>query len=173
MKIVGTSIAVAAAATLLASCGGGKDDAASREAQIEKEAAKHGIDADVTVDDKGDVETVELKHGNTVVGNNVSLPDGFPEDIVIPSDWNVMASAPVPGVSGFSIQALSNDDADTILATVRKSMTANGWSEISDGAPAAAMARAGFEKDGRMATFAIIPNGETNAVQLMTMKKPG
>ena len=71
---------------LLAACGGGSDNAESRERAIEKEAAKHGIDADVEVDEKGDVKKVEINRGGSVVGQNVSLPDGFPEDVHVPSN---------------------------------------------------------------------------------------
>ena len=156
-------------AALLSACGGDSD---SREAAIEKEAKKHGVDADVSVDKNGDVETIAIKSGNTVVGQNLNLPEGFPGDIRLPSDWNMIASAPVPNLSGFSVQALSEDDADTIVSSLRKTMTGDGWTETAADAPTPQMSRINFEKGDRMANFNIIANGDTNAVQLMTMKKP-
>lgn len=154
---------------LLSACGGDTD---SREAAIEKEAKKHGVDADVTVDKNGDLETVAIKHGNAVVGQQLNLPDGFPAEIQLPSDWNMIASSPVPNIDGFSVQALSEDDADTIVSTLRAALSADGWTETEADAPTPQMNRINFEKDDRMANFNIIANGETNAIQLMTMKRP-
>ncbi|MEO0398376.1 MAG: hypothetical protein AAF224_03010 [Pseudomonadota bacterium] len=156
------------AAGLLAACDGGST--AEREAKIEREAAKYGVDADVTLDDDGEVKSVTLKNGATTVGSDIALPDGFPKDIPIPASWNVMMTAPVG--EGYSLQALSDDSADGIVAAVRSGMEANGWTEKEGRQAAAMMRQLGFEKNDRLATFNVIPNGAGHAVQMATMKKP-
>ncbi len=169
MNTILRNIALVGAIALLSACGG---ESENREAAIEKEAKKYGIDADVTVDEKGDVKTVAIKRGNAVVGQHLSVPAEFPDDIKLPANWNMIASAPVPNLNGFSVQALSEDDAETILTNLRGSMSADGWTETVADQPTPQMSRINFEKDDRMANFNIIANGDTNAVQLMTMSKP-
>lgn len=160
---------IIAAAALLTGCGGGSDDA--REQKLEDIAARHGIDADVTLDASGEIEKVVINQGGSQVGQGLDLPDGFPDDISLPGDWNVMAaSAPMP--NGYSIQALSKDDAPTIIEGLRSRLGADGWAETVADTPTPHMSRIAFEKDDRMANFNIIENGETRAVQLLTMPKP-
>ncbi|MEM8935410.1 MAG: hypothetical protein AAGC77_03290 [Pseudomonadota bacterium] len=171
MRNLKISMMMLATGALLVACGGGDDSADALEKQMEQQAARAGIDADVKVDNDGDVESIEINRGGSTVGQNIGLPADFPIDIELPSDWNIIAVTPVPGLDGHSLQALSSDDGETIISEVRQSMTENGWTEIpGDASP---LARAGFEKDGRIANFAVTPNGATNAVQFTTMKKPG
>ncbi len=159
----------AAAAIALGACGGGND---AREEKIEREAAKHGVNADVELDKNGDVARVEIKGlGGASVGSNLNLPADFPADVPLPADWSIMATSPAPG--GHMVQALSGDDAGTIASTMRESLTAEGWVEASADSPVPQMRRLGFEKDGRMTNVAITENGDTRLVQIITMKTPG
>ncbi len=158
------------AAGLLAACGG-SDTNAAREKAMEDAAAAHGINADVTVNDAGESEKIEINAGGGTVGRNLDLPAGFPDDINLPADWEVIAaSSPMPGAH--SVQILSDATRDEIMQTLRSRLTETGWSETSADIPAPSMARLGFEKGDRMANFNIIENGETRAVQVLTMPKP-
>ncbi len=158
------------AALLLAACGG--DNAETREAKMEKEAKKHGIDADVSLDDDGNVETVEIKTGSGTVGRNLNLPDGFPSDVVLADSWQIMSVAPAAG--GYMVQALSSDSVDAVVSEIRSSFTDNGWTEVAFEQTAPNMSRIGFEKDDRMTNANIINSGGPQlAVQILTMKKPG
>lgn len=151
-------------------CGGGADSNEAREKAMEDTAKKHGLDVDVTVGENGDAEQIVINNGAAQVGQNLNLPNNFPEDISLPSGWNIMSSAPVP--NGFSVQAIVSDDADTIINGLRGKMSADGWTEAVADQPTPQMSRINFEKDDRMANFNIMANGETNMVQLMTMVRP-
>lgn len=158
------------AAILLASCGG-SDSNEAREKQIEDTAAKYGVDVDVTLDEDGETDQIVINQGGAQVGQGLDLPSGFPDDISLPTAWNVMAaSSPMP--NGYSIQALSDSSASEIMGELRSRLTAEGWVETAADTPTPQMSRISFEKDDRMANFNILENGETRAVQLLTMPTP-
>ena len=158
------------AAALLAACGGGDNE--TREKQMEKVAKDHGFDADVELDDAGEVESVEITRGDARVGRNLSLPDGFPDDVPLPSEWEVISSNPAPG-NGFMVQAMTGDNVGTIVAAVRQEMAGTGWSEVNFAEPAPTMTQIGFEKADRMTNFNVInPGSGQISVQLVTMTKP-
>lgn len=170
MKHLFKASLVGASAILLAGCGGG-DSNDAREKQMEDAAARQGIDADVTLDEKGEPAKIEIKQGGGTVGQGLDLPSGFPDDINLPGDWNVIAvTAPMP--NAHSIQALSPETTEALLEDIRARLSGQGWTETAADSPTPAMSRIGFEKEGRMANFNIIENGETRAVQLVTMPKP-
>ncbi|MEO1136458.1 MAG: hypothetical protein AAFW68_07595 [Pseudomonadota bacterium] len=160
---------IVAAVFALGACGGGNE---AREQEIEREAARHGVDADVELNERGEVETVEIKGlGGTSVGSNLDLPADFPADVPVPADWSIMATTPAPG--GYMVQALSGDDAQSIVDVMRASLSANGWAETSADTPTPQMRRIGFNKDDRMTNVIVTENGETHAVQIITIKTPG
>ena len=161
--------AVAALAVFAASCGGGGDE--SRERQMENELKKRGIDADVELNNEGGAETVEITRGDQRVGNDLALPADFPDDVAVSDDWAVIHTGPAPQ-GGYMLQATAPKDRDGLLAMLRKEMTGDGWTEAGFAEPAPQMTQIGFEKDGRMANYNLIDNGETFMVQLVTMVKP-
>ena len=159
-----------AGGVLLAACGGGDNEA--REKKIEAEAAKHGVNADVELDEKGEVKSVAINNGlGGAVGNNLDLPAGFPADVPVADDWSVMASSAVPQ-DGFMLQATTGDNVDDTLAAIRASMTAAGWTEENADQPNAMMSRVGFGKGDRMTTFSLMSTGGPLTVQLVTMTRP-
>lgn len=160
---------LALGAALLAGCGGGTNEA--REDNIEDTAARYGLDVEVNLDESGETDQVVINQGGGQVGQGLNLPDGFPGDIDFPIAWNVMAaSSPMP--NGYSIQALTESSTGDIVAELRERLAAKGWTETAFQAPTPQMSQIGFEKDERMANFNILENGETRAVQLVTMPKP-
>jgi hypothetical protein len=162
-------IATLGATLLLASCGG--NDNESRENQIEAQAKEYGIDADVTVGDDGEVTNAVIKQpGGAQVGNNLQLPEGFPEDVPIPSDWTVMATSPAPG--GFMVNAMTDATADEAVAGIREQLTAQGWTESGFSQPNAMMTQVGFSKDDRMTNLNLMDTGDARNVSLVTMTKP-
>ncbi|MCA8900521.1 MAG: hypothetical protein KDA53_04665 [Hyphomonas sp.] len=170
MKTATGILAAIAAAGMISACGGSNSDS-SREKAMEAAAAQHGINADVTLNEDGEVDQVVVSNGFGQAGKNLNLPVGFPDDIDLPDDWEIIgASAPMPG--SHSLQLLSKDTAEEIVADLRTRMTAEGWSEAAFATPAPSMTQLNFEKDARMTNFNIIQNGETRAVQLLTMPKP-
>lgn len=164
---------VIGAAMLLAACGGGSDEA--REKKMEAEAAKHGIDADVELDDKGEVASVRINNGlGGTVGSNLDLPDGFPSDVPMDGAWSIISTSAVPGQQGgFMVQAMSDESIADLAEQAKQDMTAAGWSQTNADNPTPQMSRLGFEKDGRMTNYILMDAGEKTSVQVVTMKKPG
>ncbi len=169
MKNLSIAALLGGAALILAGCGGGSEEA--REKKMEDQAAKYGIDADVELDDDGEVKSVEIKGVNGAkVGTGLDLPDGFPEDVSVSEGWNIAAVSPAPG--GFSINAMTDEDVDAIVAFAREKMTAGGWTETQFRQPVPQMTTINFEKDARLTAYTIMNSGAQNSVQLVTMKKP-
>ncbi|XOV81468.1 MAG: hypothetical protein ACFHXK_11335 [bacterium] len=155
--------------TLLAACGG--DEQASREAAMEAQASRLGIDADVTLDDSGDVARVQVNSQFGAVGQNLKLPDDFPEDIPIAPNWNIMSVAQVPP-SGHMVQAMVADKVDPLVTSLRADFSAQGWQEGSFSQPVPAMTTLGFEKGRRMVNVNITDSGAAElSVQVLTMQK--
>ncbi|GJL91313.1 hypothetical protein [Hyphococcus sp.] len=163
--------AIFGASVLLAACGGG-NDASTKEKEMEDYAAQHGVDADVELDDKGEVKSVTVNNGlgGAKVGSNLSLPDGFPGDVPVNADWSIMSTSPVP--NGFMLHATTSENAEDALASIRKAMTAQGWTEETSDQPNAMMSRIGFSKGDRMTTFNLMKVNPNLTVQLVTMQKP-
>ena len=158
------------AALLLVSCGGGDND--SREAQMEAMAKKHGIDADVSLDEDGEVASVVIEqgYGGARVGTNLELPDGFPDDVPVSSDWTIMAVSPTPG--GYMINGSTERTVDEALAAVRQQLTAEGWTETGFSNSNSVMTQVGFSKDERITNINLMDTGANRSVQLVTMQKP-
>ncbi|WDI32220.1 hypothetical protein PUV54_03310 [Hyphococcus flavus] len=173
MKNVTRFAAIAAGAGLLAACGGGGEEA--REKQIEDMAKRHGVNADVELDDKGEVASVKINNGmgGATVGSNLSLPDNFPSDVSVDDNWSVMAISPAPGVDGFMVNAMTDDSVEETLSKLRSSLGAKGWTEEASDQPTPQMQRINFVKDDRMTNVNLISGGPQLTVQLVTMKKPG
>ncbi|MGF1543774.1 MAG: hypothetical protein ACFB00_04625 [Parvularculaceae bacterium] len=162
------ALAFTAALALVASGGGSTED---RERELEREAAKHGLDADVELDDRGEVRSVEVKRSGQRIGQNLSLPDEFPSDVAVSDAWSVMHTTPAPQ-GGYMIQATTPDAVDAILAETRAAMAADGWSETAFDQPTPQMTSLGFDKDDRLTRVTIIDAGDgQRSVQLVTMKK--
>ncbi len=158
--------------TLLGACGG-NGDADSYARELEAQAQKHGIDADVTVNEAGDVDSVTVNtQGGGQVGQNLALPEGFPDDVPIAPNWSIMSVSPVPQ-GGYMVQAMTPEDIDTVLATARQGFTAAGWSEASASQASPQMSRVGFEKGTRISSVNLIDGGAQLAVQIVTLEKPG
>lgn len=165
-----TSTAAILAAFAVTACGGSADSD-KREAEIEAYAAAHGVNADVDVDASGEVSNVTIKQGGGTIGNDLDLPDDFPADVKLPSDWAVQSLSPVP--NGFMLTGMVDDDVEGVSAAIREALTTEGWTETAADAPSPIMSRINFEKGTRMTNVNIMnTGGEKLSVQLMTMEKP-
>ncbi|MCR9262199.1 MAG: hypothetical protein NXH95_20990 [Pseudomonadaceae bacterium] len=155
--------------TLLAACGGGEH--ADREAEMEAQASRLGIDADVTLDDSGEVESVQVNSQFGAVGQNLKLPGDFPADIPIDANWNIMSVAQVPP-SGHMVQAMADGNVDALVTKLRGKFTEQGWQEGSFNQPVATMTTLGFEKGSRMVNVNITDSGAAQlSVQVLAMQK--
>lgn len=170
MTIKTELLAAVGAVLLLTSCGGG-DSNDSREQQMEAMAKKHGVDADVSLDEKGEVKSVTINTANgTQVGKNLQLPDGFPADVPMAPDWDIMSVSPTPG--GFMVQAMTDASANEVLAAARTQLTAQGWTETGLQQSSPVMTQVGFAKEDRMTNLNLMDAGDMRTVQLVTMTRP-
>lgn len=152
--------------------GCGDSEAESREAEMEALAERHGINADVTLDEDGSVGSVTISSSYGAVGNSLDLPDGFPTDVPISAGWNVMAVSQVPQ-GGFMLQAMSESSQQAAIAEIREAMQDDGWSEEGFKQPAPHMSQLAFGKGDRMANVNVMQLGEAQlTIQLATMLKP-
>jgi len=134
-------------------------------------AEKHGIEADVSLADDGEVESVTIKSANGAqVGRNLKLPDGFPDDVPVPSDWAIMSASPTPG--GFMVQAMTDDSIEDALAQARAQLSGEGWTETDIAQPSLMITQVGFTKSDRMTNLNLMDTGATRTVQLVTMQRP-
>lgn len=140
------ALMIAAACAIGAACGGQGDSA--RETAKEREAAR-----------------------DVVAGSQRDLPEGFPDDIPLNPDLNIVTAIPAPG-GGFMIQAVSEGTADAIAADIESRMTSAGWRLAGDDQATAQMRRLGFNKDARATSYVILANNDDHLVQIVTMAKP-
>lgn len=154
----------------LAGCGQpGSSDA--REAELERYAAQHGVEVDVTVDDSDEVRSVAVNSpSGGVVGSNLELPPGFPDDVVLHPSESIYGVNEVPGGEGHMIAALSETSIEELTAWHRSEMLGRGWTEQPGSGTGG---RLSFLKDGRMSGVNFIPNGDGVSVQVVTMRVPG
>jgi hypothetical protein len=162
-------LAMSAAMLFLVACGGSEQE--QREEQIEAMARKHGIDADVAVDEAGEVTAVAINNANgTQIGKNLKLPDGFPADVPVPEEWTIMAVSPMQG--GYMLNSTSSRPVEDSLAEIRQSLTAEGWAETGFAQPAPMMTQISFAKDDRITNLNLMDTGASRNVQLVTMPRP-
>ena len=164
-----TSLVIATG--LLISACGGNNSVEDRERAMEDLAAKHGIDVDVDLSETGETKQVVMNTAGGQVGSGLELPAGFPNDVIVPSDWNIMAaSAPMP--QNYMVQAIAEDDLSAVLETLREEMSELGWTEAETAQMTPQMSRISFEKGDRLTGYTITQNGETQLVQVVSMPKP-
>lgn len=168
---IGYRVAVLALAGVLGSSCGGEDR--SREAAMEAQAERFGIDADVSLDDSGEVSSVTVRGvGGSRIGQNVALPAGFPDDIPIDEAWNIIGVTQAQG--GFMVQAMADAglDVDAAVETLETRFADAGWTAAGVERPTPQMTRMSFEKDLRIAGVMMIAAGGPVSVQVVTMPKP-
>lgn len=100
------------------------------ENKVEKELEKNlGGKVDVDVDDNA-VEIETEDGGLLQAGENVSLPDDFPEDVYI-CEGQIMSVAQNLGVAGFQIVIKSSDETQALGEIYKEKLAEQGWEIIS------------------------------------------
>ncbi|MEN3974701.1 hypothetical protein [Emcibacter sp. SYSU 3D8] len=151
------------AVVMLAGCG---QDAA--ETAAEKIAKQHGIDMDI--DSDGDESTVSMTGpdgSKVMVGQDLGLPSGFPDDVAMYPDIKIVSTSTTP--QGFMIHAQSTDSLDKVVAFYEDRMTSKGWTRDAAQVQADTMQTMGFTKDDRRASVTVFAGDDTTTVQVATM----
>lgn len=152
-------IPVLIAGLALAACG------KSAEERIAETAISAASGEKVEVERDGDQLTFKTEQGEMKVasGESLQLPDGFPEDVYLPRDYQVRS---VLEVSGTQVLSLSTQGkAMELFAEAREAMQASGWKQTMAMQHDANNAMLAFEKDARNAVVSI-NSGEDGEVQV-------
>lgn len=153
---------------LISACGDADDSADAREEQIEQYAKKHGVDANVKIDDSnGDEEIVINRNvgGNTArPGKNLEVPDDFPRDIPIYPDMNIYAVDKIG--AGHMIQAQTSNNPDDIIDFYKEKMVGDGWADEATTNALPSMKNIRFTKGKRMTAVMILTEENQTTVQL-------
>lgn len=157
------------AVALLAACGGEGGSSATREQELEDYAAGFGANVEVDVDRDGETRTVTIQGpGGAQGGANLAVPAGFPEDVALYPNLNIVATAPLPG-GGFTLQGhAAGAELAAVAQFYSEQMADEGWTDRSAAGAAPSMASLAFEKSGRTASVNLIA-GQGVTVQIMVM----
>lgn len=151
------------AATMLAGCG---QDAADTAA--EKMAKQHGVDMDIDRDGDKATYTIGGADGTKVqVGENLKVPDGFPDDIAVYPDLKIISSSAVP--QGFMINGQTGDDVEKVAAFYTDKLTSGGWAKDGEFSQEGTMRILSFKKDNRTASVTVVKGDDGTTVQLAAM----
>ena len=95
----------------------------AQESLIEALADVDGIEVDI--DDDAFSYRVEGEDGVVVVGSGASLPSGFPDDILICEDAEIVGSFETAKELGVQLSAL--DSPEEVMRAYKESLLADGW----------------------------------------------
>jgi len=153
-----------------------RDSAAveARERQIERTAARQGVDIDVELDDSAEsADTVTVNHdvaGYTgQYGSSIALPEGFPDDIPVPEGLTLFANSKIPG--GFMLQGRSSQDSEALKAFFTEAAVEAGWQAGQSGV-AGPIHQLQFDSGNRKLGVTITETGNERIVQISTMEMP-
>lgn len=109
------------------------------ERAVERAFEAEGVDLDIDVANNGTVEySATGENGETVrmnAGENVTLPEGWPSNIPVPSDATLTYAGSVAGDSegtNYMVSYTSAKSLSDISSLYTEVFTANGWSQVSN-----------------------------------------
>jgi uncharacterized lipoprotein len=146
------------AATFLAGCGQDAADTAAEKLT--------GVD----IDRDGDkaTYTMEGPDGTKVqVGDNLTVPDGFPDDVSVYPDMKLISSSTIP--NGFMVMGQTGDSVDKVAGFYTDKMTSGGWEKESE-MTQPDMRLLTYKKEGRNASVTVVKADDGTTVQLSTTK---
>lgn len=163
-------LAVAVSAVLLAACGKAQESASEALAEQALEA-QTGAEVDIETEDGASTVTMETAEGKLEhsAGENLPLPDDFPDDVVLPDDYTVVSVMKM-GPSR-SVVLRSRETMATLYDQYRTGQADQGWKETMSmqGAEGAAL---GFEKDKRGMLVNLRPDIEGQTIVSLSLQAP-
>ena len=136
----------------------------AQESFIEALADVDGLEVDI--DDDAFSYRVEGEDGVVVVGSGASLPSGFPDDILIYEDAEIVGSFETAKELGVQLSAL--DSPEEVMRAYKKSLLADGW-QATGSMAVNGLATTTFEKGPRMVSVAAMSvDGESSLITLST-----
>ncbi len=159
-------------ALLLTACGGASQTDAQREQELEAYAESFGADVDVSTRPDGTQSVaIDRRVGGVDMqaGTNLELPDGFPDDVPLYPQMNIVASGTLPtGV--FTVQGMSDDAPERLAEFYGTELAGAGWTEsASQRSPA--MRSVQYQKGDRTTSINLVANGTGTMIQLMAPRR--
>ena len=126
-RMTTTVAAVALTLSGLSACGGDAEQKASDK--IVEKALENGSGGDVDVDTSDDQVTVDTEDGTVAVGQDVDLPDRFPDSIPMPLADHTITSASTQGDEMAVLVSLTDADVDLDAEKEHlvSGLTTGGW----------------------------------------------
>ena len=136
----------------------------AQESLIEALADVEGLEVDI--DDGAFGYRVEGEDGVVVVGSGASLPNGFPDDILIYEDAEIVGSFETAEELG--VQLSAPDSPEEVMRVYKKSLSAAGW-QATGSMVMSELATTTFEKGPRIVSItAMSVDGESSLITLAT-----
>jgi hypothetical protein len=144
----------------LSACGSDTD----QESLIEALTDVEGLEDDI--DDGAFGYRVEDEDGVVVVGSGASLPSGFPDDVPIYEDAEIVGSFETAEELG--VQLSAPDSLEEVMRVYKKSLSAAGW-QATGSMMMGELATTTFEKGPRaVSVTAMCVDGENSVITLAT-----
>ncbi|MDT8391480.1 MAG: hypothetical protein RRC34_13330 [Lentisphaeria bacterium] len=139
-------------------------DRAARKVSEKLIEAQMGGQAEVDIDK--DTVSIRTEEGqfDYSAGASVSLPEGFPADVVVYEGAKLESSMRTP--DGFMLQMRSPDALEKITRVVGEKMKAKGWSQ-SAAFNMGGQSALSFEKEGRAATVSANKDGDSTMIVIV------
>lgn len=150
--------------TLTGGCKQGTESVAEKvvEKAIEEEG---GGKAHVSLEDgKVAIETKDDSF-ETATGGEVKVPDGFPQDVYLPKDGNVLVALKSP--EGFAVTLQTPAAKEKVVAEYAAEMKAKGWEEkVSMAMGESQMLSYSKDNDARTVTIHVVKEEAATQVQI-------
>ncbi len=142
------------------------------EKAIESDAGGEGQDVDVNIKDGGVTLTSEDGKTQISIGENTTLPKGFPDDVPLYPGLQLLGSSAAPGTEDYAVQATSTDGIDKIAAYYGKELKSRNWEEERTMAMAMGqdMRILAYTKDGRRVHVTLHATDDSTMVSIHTGK---
>lgn len=163
-------VVVAPMVSLLSGCGGGTETQEERDRKAEAYAKSLGANVAVSTNPDGSRSVAVGGPGGAQGGMNLAKPDGFPDDVPIYPQLNIVASNGLPG-QGFMLQGQTADGLQQVADFYTAQMTTAGWTGEAATEQLPTMRVLPFKKGNRTAHINLIA-GNGTTVQLTTMTMP-
>ncbi|MCK5851175.1 MAG: hypothetical protein KAH23_09690 [Kiritimatiellae bacterium] len=140
------------------------------EEELAEKLAEQMLEAQIgqglSVDISGDTVSMKDKDGKALLtaGKAAVIPASFPKDIHVYKGSIVEVAMDMP--TGKMITLLSKDTLYTVLATYKKKMSAQGWTEKTS-MDMGEQAVLSLEKSGRMVNVTIAKDEESDGTRIM------
>ena len=136
----------------------------AQESLVEALADVEGLEVDI--DDGAFGYRVEGEDGVVVVGSGASLPSGFPDDILIYENAEIVGSFETAEELG--VQLSAPDSPEDVMRVYKKSLSAAGW-QATGSMVMSELATTTFEKGLRVVSVtAMSVDGESSVITLAT-----